>query len=359
MPRRIVMLTTSYPRFRGDGVGTFVEPISHGVAARGHDVHVIAPWHPLVERPAQEGDLHFHFFRYAPTKGLHVFGYASALKADVSLRSTAYLVAPLAVSAGAWALHRILRGARSSLVHAHWAVPSGFIGAIGRFGTHVPLVVSLHGSDVYLAEVNPLARAAARYTFDRAAWLTACSDDLAKRAVALGANPHRITVVPYGVDTERFSPDAGVRASLRQQHNLAEDDSVLVAAGRLVRKKGFEYLIDALPSLTERFFTSGPGRRRRRGPRGRASSPSRNPRGLGPCHLPRTGQTGRGRALAGRRRRRGCPFGERRFRQCGWASQCSVGGAVISDAGRRRDRSRRHGYCREGRRYRTKNRATR
>ena len=253
MPRRIVMLTTSYPRFRGDGVGTFVEPISHGVAARGHDVHVIAPWHPLVERPAQEGDLHFHFFRYAPTKGLHVFGYASALKADVSLRSTAYLVAPLAVSAGAWALHRILRGARSSLVHAHWAVPSGFIGAIGRFGTHVPLVVSLHGSDVYLAEVNPLARAAARYTFDRAAWLTACSDDLAKRAVALGANPHRITVVPYGVDTERFSPDAGVRASLRQQHNLAEDDSVLVAAGRLVRKKGFEYLIDALPSLTERF----------------------------------------------------------------------------------------------------------
>lgn len=247
------MLTTSYPRFPGDGVGTFVEPIAKSVAARGHEVHLIAPWHPLVERSSQEGDLHFHFFRYAPTKDLHVFGYASALRADVSLRSTAYLVAPLAVSAGAWALHRILRGTRSSLVHAHWAVPSGFIGALGRFGTHGPLVVSLHGSDVYLAEVNPLARAAARYTFGRSAWLTACSDDLAKRAVALGANPHRITVVPYGVDTERFSPDAEARANLRQQHNLAEDDSVLIAAGRLVRKKGFEYLIDALPSLTERF----------------------------------------------------------------------------------------------------------
>ena len=253
MSRRVVMLTTSYPRFPGDGVGTFVEPIANSVAVRGHEVHLVAPWHPLVERPSQEGDVHFHFFRYAPTRNLHVFGYASALKADVSLRGTAYLVAPLAVSAGAWALRRILRSTRSGLIHAHWAVPGGFIGAIGRFGTHVPLVVSLHGSDVYLAEVNQLARAAARYAFSRSAWLTACSDDLATRAVALGADPDRITVVPYGVDTERFSPDPGARTSLRQRHALAEDDSVLVAAGRLVRKKGFEYLIDALPSLTERF----------------------------------------------------------------------------------------------------------
>ena len=60
---------------------------------------------------------------------------------------------------------------------------------VGRFGTQVPLVVSLHGSDVYLAEANPLARAAARLAFDRAAWITACSDDLARRAVQLGADP--------------------------------------------------------------------------------------------------------------------------------------------------------------------------
>ena len=253
MTRRIVTLTTSYPRFPGDGVGAFVEPISKGVVAHGYEVHLLAPWHPLVERPAREGDLHFHFFRYAPTAGLHVFGYASALKADVSLRGSAYLAAPLAVSAGCWALHRLLRTTNAALVHAHWAVPGGFMAALGRFGFQVPLLVSLHGSDVYLAEVNPLARAAIRLAFGRATWITACSDDLARRAVQLGADADCMTVVPYGVDTDRFKPDARVRAGLREQQGLAQDDPVLVIAGRLVRKKGFEYLIDALPRLTERF----------------------------------------------------------------------------------------------------------
>lgn len=247
------MLTTSYPRFPGDGVGTFVEPIAKGVAAHGDEVHILAPWHPRVERAAREGDLRFHFFRYAPTRGLHVFGYASALKADVSLRGSAYLAAPLAVSAGSWALHRLLRTTDADLVHAHWAVPGGFMAALGRFGIAIPIVVSLHGSDVYLAEANPLARAAARVAFRRAAWVTACSDDLARRSVQLGADPERMSVVPYGVDTDRFKPDAEVRASLRAQHQLADDDPVLVVAGRLVRKKGFEYLIDALPLLAARF----------------------------------------------------------------------------------------------------------
>ena len=42
----VVMVTTSYPRFPGDGVGSFIEPIAKGVAARGHEVHLVAPWHP-------------------------------------------------------------------------------------------------------------------------------------------------------------------------------------------------------------------------------------------------------------------------------------------------------------------------
>ena len=42
----VVMVTTSYPRFPGDSVGTFMEPIATSVAARGHEVHVVAPWHP-------------------------------------------------------------------------------------------------------------------------------------------------------------------------------------------------------------------------------------------------------------------------------------------------------------------------
>ena len=75
----VVMVTSSYPRFPGDSVGTFMEPIATSIAARGHEVHVVAPWHPLVSRADEENGVHFHFYKYAPSPQLNVFGYAAAL----------------------------------------------------------------------------------------------------------------------------------------------------------------------------------------------------------------------------------------------------------------------------------------
>src|SRR6188508_266716 len=100
MSEVVVMVTTSYPRFPGDSVGTFMEPIARSVAARGHEVHVVAPWHPLVARANEEQGIRFHFYRYAPVRSLNVFGYAAAMRADVSLRAAAYMAAPLALAAG-------------------------------------------------------------------------------------------------------------------------------------------------------------------------------------------------------------------------------------------------------------------
>ena len=86
----VVMVTSSYPRFPGDSVGTFMEPIARSVAARGHIVHVVAPWHPLVARKPVEHGVHFHFYKYAPIPALNVFGYAEGMRADVRVRRTAW-----------------------------------------------------------------------------------------------------------------------------------------------------------------------------------------------------------------------------------------------------------------------------
>ncbi len=246
--RPVTMLTSSYPRFPGDGIGSFLEPIAHGVAAGGRDVDVVAPWHPELCRPAHEGRVRFHFYRYAPTAGLHVFGYAAALKADVSLRPSAYLAAPPAVVMGCRALRRVVHATKPEVVHAHWVVPSGVMATLSLTG--LPLVISLHGSDIFLAEQNPLVRVAARIAFRKAGAVTACSNDLRHRAIALGAREDTTTVVPYGVDTRRFRPDPAARTRMRRTLALADGDPLIVTAGRLVRKKGFEYLIDGLAGLT-------------------------------------------------------------------------------------------------------------
>ncbi len=243
----VVMVTTSYPRFPGDSVGTFMEPIATRVAARGHEVHVVAPWHPRITRAKSEDGVSFHFFKYAPVPALNVFGYAEGLQADVRLRATAWLAAPLAMAAGWFKAMRVAQKRRATIMHGHWVVPGGAIAAAARPG--LPLVVSLHGSDVFVAERTPPAGAIARRVFHRAGFVTACSADLASRAIALGAAPDRMEVVPYGVDTARFRPSPEARAARRAAAGIAPDAPLVFTAGRLVRKKGFEYLIDALARI--------------------------------------------------------------------------------------------------------------
>ena len=249
MPLVVVMVTTSYPRFPGDSVGTFMEPIAKGVAARGHEVHIVAPWHPRITRGKSEDGVFFHFFHYAPVPALNVFGYAAGLQADVKLKGSAWMAAPLAMAAGWFKAMRVAQKRRAHVMHGHWVVPGGVIAAAAQ--PQLPLVVSLHGSDVFVAERTPPARAAARRVFARAGAVTACSEDLARRAVALGADAARLEVVPYGVDTSRFAPDVHARARARAEAGIAADRTLVVAAGRLVRKKGFEYLIDAMAHVPD------------------------------------------------------------------------------------------------------------
>jgi glycosyltransferase involved in cell wall biosynthesis len=237
------MVTSSYPRFPGDNVGSFMEPIARSVAARGHDVHVVAPWHPAIAGPRSGAGVHLHFFRYAPVAALNVFGYAGALHADVRLRGAAYLAAPFAIGAAIRMLRDLLRRLSATVVHAHWVVPGGLMGALAT--NRRPLVISLHGSDVYVAERYRIARRAAAFAFRRAGWVTACSADLRDRAIALGADRQRSEVVPYGVDVHGFRPDQGVRARIRGDLQLGDRTILLFAAGRFVRKKGFEFLLDA------------------------------------------------------------------------------------------------------------------
>ncbi len=247
------MVTSSYPRFNGDAIGTFMEPIATGVASRGFDVQLVAPWHPRWNRPATDGGVTFHLYRYAPTDSLNVFGYAGAMRADVGLRVSAFAVAPLALAAGVLCTRKVTRRTRPAVVHAHWVIPGGVTGALAAGET--PLVISLHGSDVFVAEKYPIVRQAATAAFRRAAWVTACSEDLRSRAVSLGASRERSSVVPYGVDSDRFRPDQSARARVRARLGLAVDAPLAFALGRLVKKKGFEYLIDATALLTREWPT--------------------------------------------------------------------------------------------------------
>lgn len=248
---KIGMITSSYPRFEGDIAGTFVRSLAESIAALGHEVHVFAPYDPAASNLC--GSVIVHHFRYSVGERWHLIGYAKSLERDVTLKKLVYLLLPFYTVAALVELWRWQRRVAFDVIHAHWVVPSGPIGALGAQCTRTPFVISLHGSDVFMLERNILANLAARWAFSRADWVTACSSDLLARAQRQGLSLHKSQLIPYGVDHCRFSYDPEAGNILREQLGIAKDASVVLALGRLVYKKGFEYLVQAMPTIIQKF----------------------------------------------------------------------------------------------------------
>lgn len=240
------MITSSYPRHAGDGVGSFVGSLARALVTLGHDVHVVAPHDPAVG-PMDHGGVQVHRFRYAPREHLHLVGHGRALEADRRLKPVVPFLMPGFVAAASALALRLHRQKRFDLLHAHWALPSGAIAGIVARLTCLPLVISLHGSDVYVMERNRLYAAVARSGFRRASAVTACSEDLRRRAAAMGLEATRVSVIPYGVDAARYASGHGSR--LRRRLGVPDSARVIGALGRLVHKKGFSSLLSAMPRV--------------------------------------------------------------------------------------------------------------
>jgi glycosyltransferase involved in cell wall biosynthesis len=164
-----------------------------------------------------------------------------------NLKRSPWLMAqvPEFVLAELWAAWRLMRRERFDAIHAHWAVPQGFIAALlkRRFG--VPIITTTHGGDIYALRSGAALRAK-RFALRSSDRVTAVSASLKGEVVALGVDPRRVDVLPMGVDTSRFTPEA-YSPQLRQALN--PDGPVLLFVGRLVEKKGVRYAIEAMPAI--------------------------------------------------------------------------------------------------------------
>lgn len=254
-PLKILMLTSSYPKYPGDVTAPFIEAIAQYSQARGHQVTVVLPYHPDLRRGAVERGVRFFPFRYALRPGWNIWGYAASLQGDVKVRKLIYLLLPFVLASSFWKMWRLTGRERYDLIQAHWVIPNSPVAVLVGLLRRIPVVISLHGSDVYMAErIKPVGWVA-RWAFRRAAAVTASSPDLLERAQRLAApkSAGRSAVIPYGVDPATFKTPERPRAEIRQGLGFGPDQPVLLMVGRLVYKKGFEYALRALPGVLETF----------------------------------------------------------------------------------------------------------
>jgi glycosyltransferase involved in cell wall biosynthesis len=243
---RITVLTSSYPRFPGDGTAPFIRSLSEELAQLGHDVEVVAPYDPAVTTQFDQR-IAVHRFRYALLDRWHIMGHAKSLASDMKFKPGVFFLLPSFLLLYFWCALRIARRQRAEIVHAHWVLPSGLVGAWVAAVLRIPLAVSVHGSDMFAARRNPVLRRMARGVFRRASVVTTCSEDLRGAAVEVGCDHRKVHVVPYGADPNRFHPE--IPPLDRADFGVTQNEVLVVALGRMVRKKGFDVLVRALSLL--------------------------------------------------------------------------------------------------------------
>jgi glycosyltransferase involved in cell wall biosynthesis len=244
---RIALLTSSYPRFPGDGTAPFIRSIAENLSKLGHEVEVVAPYDPSVARLEAVPGLRLNRFRYIWPARWHIMGHARSLEADVRLRPLVFFLLPFFLTVAFLTLWRVTRRQKSEVIYAHWVLPNGPIAALVAAIRGIPFILSLHGSDIYVAQRQAAFGAVARWVFRRAAKVTACSPELRDAALALGA-PSDTLLLPWGADPAIFQPSRR-SASTRRTLGWQATDLIVVSLGRMVYKKGFGVLLQAMQTL--------------------------------------------------------------------------------------------------------------
>ncbi len=126
------------------------------------------------------------------------------------------------------------------------AVPLGIVGP----RLELPYMVVLHGAEVTVPGRLPLSRLILSRVLKNASHIIAAGEYPAAEARRAGGGSLPITVIPPGVDTERFHPLSNEeRISARREFGVSDDAELIVGVSRLVPRKGFDTLIEVAAAL--------------------------------------------------------------------------------------------------------------
>lgn len=137
------------------------------------------------------------------------------------------------------------------LIDAHFVYPNGVVAA--KLGKLVgkPVVITGRGEDMLRFPDLPLMHSQIRRALCDATQLVAVSEEIADAMRRDGGDRRRITVIPNGVDCEKFHPSPTLDA--RIELKLPLDRPIVVSAGYRIERKGFHILVDAIPQIREQF----------------------------------------------------------------------------------------------------------
>ena len=176
-----------YPTFGGSGV--VATELGMGLAKRGHKIHFITYRQPV--RLAQQ---HFHenvFFHEVSSADYPLFEYPPY---DTALASK---------------MVDVVKYENLDLLHVHYAIPHATVAYIVKKillteGRYVPVVTTLHGTDITLVGANRAFAPVVEFSINKSDGVTAVSESLRQETLDLFDIKNEIKVIYNFIDFTRF-----------------------------------------------------------------------------------------------------------------------------------------------------------
>jgi len=241
MENNVLVTTTTFPRWKDDATPRFVYELSEKLAAK-YKVIVLAPHHKEALKKEKLGKVDVRRFAYFKPESLQKLCYNGGIIPNMESSFLAKMQMPLLVMAEFFAASKIIKKEKIRVIHAHWILPQGLIGVFLKKLFKIPLIVTIHGSDLFPLKSN-LFRKLHRFVAANANFITvgseATKNELRIRIGSLG----NVNVVPMGVDSKIFR-----KIKIKKPKKYSKN-KILLFVGRLSDQKGLQYIIDAMPNI--------------------------------------------------------------------------------------------------------------
>jgi phosphatidyl-myo-inositol dimannoside synthase len=240
---RILSVATTHPRFVGDSEPAYVLEINRELVRLGHQVTTLLPHADGAAASELVDGVDMRRFRYFFPASLQRLCYNGGILPNLRRSRWARANLPFFLPAQGVAVARTVRQTAPDLVHCHWLISSGLMGVLFG-GVHKrPVVVSAHGSDVYID--NLLFQTVNRFVLARCHTCTVNSDGTRSRVARIHPGM-RSEVVPMGVHPEDYGKHL---ASAEIRERLGGGDPQLLFIGRFSEHKGIPHLVAAMPEI--------------------------------------------------------------------------------------------------------------
>jgi len=239
---RILVLTTSFPRYVGDFPGKFIYDLNRQLGIR-NEVQVIAPVDYTYNHDSAFDNQECIRFRYLPFKPSKTVVYGDGIASNITKDPHLVLQIPFLLESMFFA--SVKEAKKSDIIHCNWAITTAVGGLLKRI-TGRPLVLSVLGSDINEINRSGLYKKAVIRNLKVCDHIVTISDALGGRMIEFGISPEKVTTVPNGVDMDLFKPRS---QRISRKKIGIKDRTTLIFVGVLRKEKGLFELFSAFKRI--------------------------------------------------------------------------------------------------------------